>query len=88
MSLASENPSRGPAALRLALPHEARVTSDVFDAAGRTVRSLVAGALPAGSHVIVWDGCDASGTPVPGGLYFVRTIAGGRTFDVRLVRLR
>lgn len=44
----------------------------VYDVAGRLVKSMVQGAVPAGSHSSVFDGCDANGKPLPSGIYFVR----------------
>jgi len=42
----------------------------VYDLAGRRVRILVDTPQTPGDHSVVWDGCDASGTPVRGGVYF------------------
>jgi hypothetical protein len=48
----------------------------VVDVAGRTVRTLVDGALPAGVHEATWDLRDGLGRAVPAGLYFVEARAG------------
>ena len=44
----------------------------VVDVAGRTVKRLLDGPLPAGTHVSVWDGVDDRGARVTGGVYFAR----------------
>ena len=44
----------------------------VYDIAGRHVATLVDGALPAGSHQIVWNGVDRNGNSVASGVYVCR----------------
>lgn len=69
------NPASGPVRLAGAIPHNA--TIEVLDLAGRRVRALSSGTR-------VWDGRDARGVQVPGGIYFLRTATG--TARVLLVR--
>ena len=42
---------------------------------GRTVRVLVDARRPEGRHTFVWDGANATGRRVAGGVYFVRLLA-------------
>ena len=79
------NPFRDAAALSLALGHDSVLRWDVFDLAGRRMRSE-ARALSAGEHTLVWDGRDADGRKVAPGLYLVRWQADGASGAVRLVR--
>jgi hypothetical protein len=44
----------------------------VYDLKGKLVRTLAAGELTVGSHVVTWDGLDASGRQVPSGVYVYR----------------
>lgn len=86
---ASPNPARGIARLRAALPRAARVTVHVTDAAGRRVRTLVEGALPAGAHEWAWDGADESGHATGAGVYFASLALDGRaTARATVVRVR
>lgn len=48
------------------------VSMEVFDVAGRRVRSEPLGFLGPGRHFAGWDGRDGSGTRVASGVYFVR----------------
>jgi hypothetical protein len=73
----SPNPARGAARLALDLEAAAAVEVTVHDPAGRLVRRLLAGPLPAGPSAIAWDGRDARGRPAASGLYFARVAAGG-----------
>jgi hypothetical protein len=59
--------------------HAPKVSLDVFNTAGRFVRSLVYDAPSPGSHTAVWDGRDSGMTAVSRGVYFVRMRAG--TFE-------
>ncbi|MFW5972567.1 MAG: FlgD immunoglobulin-like domain containing protein, partial [Bacteroidota bacterium] len=49
----------------------------VYDVLGRHVRTLVDGEMPAGQHVVTWDGRAADGSMVASGVYFYRLEAGG-----------
>lgn len=59
----------------------------VYDIQGRLVAHLVDGSLAAGRHVAVWNGRDAHGQPLPGGVYFCRLESGGRQGTIRLIAL-
>lgn len=85
----SPNPARGEVRMRLDLPRPARVTAEVLDVTGRSVRVLRSGAqLGVGAHVLAWDGADESGARTPAGVFFVRVRAGDEVLATRVVRLR
>jgi len=46
------------------------VRLNIYDLAGRRIRTLVDGLLPAGPQEIVWDGTDSQNRTVPSGVYF------------------
>jgi len=81
------NPSAGFSRLDFALAEPGEVELAVFDAAGRRVRTLHSGFLPAGGHAAGWDGRGESGEAVPAGLYFARLAQNGAARTTRLVRL-
>jgi flagellar hook assembly protein FlgD len=74
--------------LRYALPQSGDLRLGVFDLLGREVRVLASGPAEAGEHTAHWDGRDASGGPVRGGVYLVRLAAAGRDLATRFVLLR
>ncbi len=78
ITLTALPPVAGRAALRFTLPAPQRVTLTLCDLAGRRVRTLVAGELAAGPHVIAWDGRDDAGRRCPRGVCFaaLRSAAG------------
>jgi hypothetical protein len=66
------NPFNPTTTIEFALASEGPVELGVFDAAGRRVKTLAAGALGAGPHQLEWDGHDAGGRAVGSGVYFYR----------------
>lgn len=81
----SPNPAMGTARLAFALARPATVRMGVHDIAGRLVRRLDLGMLPAGRHGAIWDGRGESGTPVAAGVYIVTFAVDGRRHGVRRV---
>jgi hypothetical protein len=79
------NPACGPVMVRFCISESATVELAVFDAAGRRVRTLLSGPVPAGAHTLAFDVKD--GGALRPGLYFVRLGALGRTAVTRLVAL-
>jgi hypothetical protein len=55
------------------------VRISIHDVTGRLVRTLLDGELPAGEHAASWDGTDATGGKVTGGVYLTRLDATGVT---------
>lgn len=88
LALAGRNPARGGTMLRCTLARAGRVTVTIHDVAGRAVRTLDAGVLPAGTHDLAWDGRDFAGAPVAPGIYLARLGAGGADAVTRIVVLR
>jgi hypothetical protein len=72
------NPARGWSSFQFGMARDADVTLAVFDVAGRQVRELVSGHMPAGNHIMPWDLRNANDVPVPGGVYFIRLMVGNR----------
>ncbi len=82
------NPFHPDTRVRFSLARASHVTIEVFDAAGRRVRTLVDSRLPSGEHRVLWDGRDGRGRAVASGVYFCRLQAGGirRVNKMLLVR--
>ncbi len=81
------NPSRGSAVnVSFALARADQVELRVFDAAGRSVRTLARAAFDAGAHRVTWDGTGDSGARLNPGMYFIRLVTeqGTRTRAVVL----
>jgi len=82
------NPVRGSAMIHFGLARAGEVRLELFDMAGRRVRSLAGGVLAAGPHFTQWDGRDQHGQRVTAGIYFLRLTTPSRTFDVRVATLK
>jgi len=77
LSFSFEVPSPGP------------VTVEVFDLAGRAIRTLTTSQeMSAGTHNLVWDGADGFGSPVKRGVYLVRVSAGPTSVTGKALVLR
>lgn len=68
------NPFNPETRIAFDLPTAASVRLEVFNILGRRVAVLQDGALPAGSHTLVWDGRDAAGQAVSSGVYLYRLV--------------
>jgi hypothetical protein len=80
------NPMSGRTEIRFMLPERHTVEAEILDLAGRRVRALAEGREYApGLNLLDWDGRDAAGRAVPGGVYLMRVRAGGEARVQRLV---
>ncbi len=84
----SPNPTHGRANFAFTLPAAGQARLALFDAAGRQVREVAAGAFAPGAHHIDAELTDAAGHPLPAGLYLARLEAAGRTLVRRLAVVR
>ena len=79
------NPLAHRTRLSARLTRPARVTIDLFDESGALVRSLAGGEFAAGDYHWSWDGRDARGHRLAGGVYLARLSAGTERSLVKLV---
>jgi histidinol-phosphate aminotransferase len=70
------NPFNARCQIRLAVPGPDPVSLILYDIAGRKIRSLVQGPLPAGVHEVVWDGRNHAGQMVAAGTYILNLVQG------------
>ena len=83
------NPFNPQTSIGYWLPEESLVSLDIYDLAGRFIRSIVQDEVNrSGSHSVVWDGRDASGLPTPSGVYFYRLEAGDYSETRRMVLIK
>jgi hypothetical protein len=64
------------------------VQLEIFDAGGRLVHSAKSSGVPAGVHLIEWDGHTSRGNSAQPGVYFVRLSAGMRRWTWSVIRIR
>jgi hypothetical protein len=82
------NPFNPKTAARLYAPEAGEVRVQVYDLAGRRVRSIETAASGAGWLQVTWDGKADDGSLVASGVYIVRAEAGGLSDAVRTVLLK
>jgi M6 family metalloprotease-like protein len=87
---ARPNPMRSTATLdfQIAAEDAGRVALEIFDVAGRKVRTLVDESKQPGRYSVQWRRTDDAGIRVSGGVYFARLQAGGHGFTRKLVLVK
>jgi flagellar hook assembly protein FlgD len=70
------------------LTGSASIAVRIYDVSGRLVRELHEGPLTAGAHRFRWDGRDAKGRGLAGGVYFLRANGPGFEAAEKLVLVR
>ena len=81
-------PLHDPGGVTFGIERTTMVTLNVYNVAGRRIRSLIHGTMPAGVHHVGWDGRDDRGSTVAMGVYLVRLEAEGQSLARRLVMAR
>jgi hypothetical protein len=84
----SPNPFRPSTEISFALAREGEIGLVISDVAGRVVRTLAKGSMPAGSHRLRWDGTDDRGATVGAGFYFYRLTSADGSDTKQMVMLR
>jgi ligand-binding sensor domain-containing protein len=82
------NPFNSSTVIEFTFPVSSRAELAVYNAGGQKVRTIVAGAMSAGRHSVVWDGRDERGRPVASGLYFARLVYGKNISVKRMVVMK
>lgn len=82
------NPVNGSSTIRFEMEKAGRVRLQIFDVAGRLVRTIVNDGMPAGSHTRVWDGRDEQNHDVASGIYFYELDVDGQRQANKLVQVR
>jgi len=82
------NPFNPKTTLQLTIPEAGRWRLDLYDAAGRRVRTLLDESLSVGIREVSWDGRDSTGRGAAAGVYFAvaQGSAGRQTTRLVLVR--
>ena len=82
------NPFNPETEIAFALPEAGHVTVTVYSLTGQVVKQLADGNFAGGWHQVVWDGRDASGAGVAGGIYFYQLTARGANGEVKFTQTR
>ena len=82
------NPFNPSTTIRFVVPVRERVSLVVYDASGRTIRTLVDEAGVVGAHDAIWDGRDDHGIAQSSGVYFYRLQVGTHTDSKKMLLLK
>ena len=82
------NPFNPETQIAYGVPETGHVRITVYNLLGQTVRTIVDGVRPAGSHRARWDGRDDKGRALADGVYLYRIEAGGFSAVRRMVLLK
>lgn len=82
------NPFNAGTVIQFELAQADRVSLDIYDVQGRSVRQLWDEPLPGGVHSLTWDGRDDSGVSVATGIYLSRLRVSGQTRVQKMLLLR
>ena len=81
------NPFTPDTRIGFELAQAGRVELGIYSVDGRLIRTLVDEERLAGSHEVTWDGRDAEGKKVTGGVYFYKLAAPGIAESRRMILL-
>jgi photosystem II stability/assembly factor-like uncharacterized protein len=86
--LAHPNPCETTTSVTFELVRPVRVELDIYDIAGRKVRTLSSGNMSSGRHSISWDARDDHGRRVASGVYYMmlETPGGAETASISVLR--
>lgn len=82
------NPFRLDTSIAFSVAQSSPTRIDVFDVAGRRVRTLVDEVRSPGRHQVSWDGRDGARRLVSNGVYFYRLQVGDWTDTRKMLRLK
>jgi hypothetical protein len=83
----SPNPFRNFCSIRFTIPEKGLVRLGIYNAAGQLIDTPLKAVMGRGSHIHIWDGNDARGHQLPGGVYFGRLDFGEMSRTVKLMKL-
>ena len=80
------NPFNPETMIAFDLPEQAKVTLQVYNLMGQSIKTLVNDKKVAGKHQILWDGTDDKGMAVASGLYFysIKAVGENKNFSQKM----
>ncbi len=82
------NPFNDNTTIAYSVPDDCNVSLEIFDTAGRLVRTIHRSHPEGGMYDVSWDGTDESGSHVVSGIYFCRIKTGGYEQIQKIVYLK
>ncbi len=82
------NPFNPRTTISFDLPRAGVTEVVIFDVAGRKVKTLLQGQLPAGTHSVTWNGDDDQGRHAAAGIYFYMVVSGDESSVGRMALVK
>jgi hypothetical protein len=82
------NPFNPNTRIAFSIEKAGHVRLDLFDPAGRFVKTLVDEDLPASRHEVNWNGKDGAGRVAASGVYFYTIVTDGNRYTKKMILLR
>ncbi|MFH1755209.1 MAG: FlgD immunoglobulin-like domain containing protein [Candidatus Latescibacterota bacterium] len=79
------NPLNPTTVIQVELPDRAFVGANIYDCAGRLIRTVWRGAMPQGTSKLTWNGVNEKGIRVASGVYFLRIQSRAYSKTIKLV---
>jgi hypothetical protein len=82
------NPFNPRTTISFHLPQEGQAVLAIYGVDGRRLRTLLDASLPAGDHMVLWDGRDDAGHALASGVYFYRLETTDRALSKKMLLLK
>lgn len=82
------NPFNPVTEIEFSLPVRSRARLSIYNVLGQSVRTIIDGELPAGTHRVVWDSKDDTGRLVATGVYLYRLTAGSYSATRKMLLIK
>ncbi len=82
------NPFNPETNILFSLPEASEVNLSVYNMLGQHVITLIDDKLPAGEHIVPWNGTSSTGQPVASGVYFYRIVTDQSTASRKMLLLK
>ncbi len=79
------NPFNPQTTIEYSLEKASQVTVDIYSITGRRVQTLVNAYQTAGTHSVLFNGVDNSGSPLPSGIYFYTLTSGEQSITKKMI---
>ncbi len=82
------NPFNPSTRIAFTLPAAGATRLSVYNMLGQEIAVLANGTYQAGTHEVVWNGCDSRGTAMPSGVYMYRLKSGESMHAKKMILMK
>ncbi len=82
------NPFNSTTNVNFSIANSTFVSIKIYNILGKEIKTLLNNYVSSGNHTIKWDGTDERGNLLPGGVYFVKMVAGSYHKIIKTILLK